>query len=160
MSELQAYYDGFRQGWWADPDPDRCLCHGSGWALSDVDTWHQCPIHYKGQLDPEDYHEDETPEQWQQRNAISIARHTKQVDPALVEAGVQLPTGELACGYCGGFGHPHGRCPPTCPECGDGFNFPSSECRRCREEIARDMNEVYGEVKPDIFPPGEDEIPF
>lgn len=51
---LQAYYDEFRCGYWAEPDPTRCLCHGSGWALSDVDTWHECPVHFRGQLHPED----------------------------------------------------------------------------------------------------------
>ncbi len=54
MSELQAYYDAFRTGYWADSDPERCRCHGSGWACSEVDTWHQCPIHYTGQPHPED----------------------------------------------------------------------------------------------------------
>lgn len=50
---LQEYYDDFRRGYWADRDTDVCLCHGSGWALSDVDTWHECPIHHAGQLHPE-----------------------------------------------------------------------------------------------------------
>lgn len=30
-------------------------CDGcNGWKLSDFDTWHACPFHYKGQLHPED----------------------------------------------------------------------------------------------------------
>ena len=53
MSELQSYYDAFKTGAWADPDPKKCLCRGFGWALSDVDTWHECPIH-KGHRHPED----------------------------------------------------------------------------------------------------------
>jgi len=58
---LQAYYDDFRSAPWAHEDPSLCGCRGSGWALSDVDTWHECPIHYrKGQGHPEDdYPEDE-----------------------------------------------------------------------------------------------------
>lgn len=56
---LQAYYDDFRTGHWADPDASRCPCHGSGWALSDVDTWHECPCHYAGQQHPEDWSPDE-----------------------------------------------------------------------------------------------------
>ena len=28
-------------------------CRGSGWWLSDYDTWERCPIHYTGQDDPE-----------------------------------------------------------------------------------------------------------
>lgn len=55
MSELQAYYEAFCTGYWANPDEDRCQCRGSGWALSEVDTWHACPAHYKGQPHPEDY---------------------------------------------------------------------------------------------------------
>jgi hypothetical protein len=53
MSELQSYYDTFRQGYWATADADECPCHGRGWALSDVDTWHTCQIHFEGQLHPE-----------------------------------------------------------------------------------------------------------
>jgi hypothetical protein len=57
---LQAYYNEFSQGHWADPDPKLCGCRGSGWALSDVDTWHKCPIHHKpGQRHPEDDYDDE-----------------------------------------------------------------------------------------------------
>jgi len=52
---LQQYYDVFRQCLWAHPDPARCRCHGGGWALSEVDTWHECPIHFTGQPHPEDY---------------------------------------------------------------------------------------------------------
>lgn len=55
MSELQAYYDAFRTGYWAHPDEGRCPCHGGGWVCSEVDTWHQCPIHYTSQPHPEDY---------------------------------------------------------------------------------------------------------
>jgi hypothetical protein len=50
----QDYYNDFRQGQWADPDPARCLCHGRGWVISDVDTVHKCREHYHGQPHPED----------------------------------------------------------------------------------------------------------
>ena len=53
MSEAQAYYEAFQTGYWANQDPNQCKCHGHGWALSEVDTWHQCPIHFKGQEHPE-----------------------------------------------------------------------------------------------------------
>lgn len=59
---LQGYYDSFKLGYWAEEDPKNCLCYGCGWALSDVDTWHQCPIHFKGQRHPEDDTPDECPE--------------------------------------------------------------------------------------------------
>jgi hypothetical protein len=151
MSDLQLYYDYFRTGYWADPDPQQCLCRGRGWALSDVDTWHKCPCHYKGQLHPEEYIED--PKEWDRANRESIARHTGKPDPVLIEAGLQLPSGEVACRRCGDFGHKEGCCPPACSECGDGWRYPSSECPRCREEV------VGKQVPP---PPVRDdeEIPF
>lgn len=54
MSELQLYYDNFKTGYWAEEDAALCPCHGGGYALSEVDTWHKCPIHYAGQLSPDD----------------------------------------------------------------------------------------------------------
>jgi hypothetical protein len=61
MSEYDQYYESFRQGRWATLKPNECLCHGSGWALSDLDTWHKCPQHYKGQTHPEDFDYNEAP---------------------------------------------------------------------------------------------------
>lgn len=55
MGELQNYYDDFNSGYWAEEDPEHCRCNGSGWALSDLDTWHMCPIHFKNQIHPENY---------------------------------------------------------------------------------------------------------
>ena len=54
-SELQQYYDAVcrNPSLWSHPDPAECGCHGSGWWLSDVDTWHECPAHYTGQTHPE-----------------------------------------------------------------------------------------------------------
>jgi hypothetical protein len=53
MSELQAHYDMMRSGCWATSNADECPCHGRGFALSEVDTWHKCPVHFEGQLHPE-----------------------------------------------------------------------------------------------------------
>jgi hypothetical protein len=50
---LQDYYTMFNSGCWATSDAEECFCHGNGWALSDVDTWHKCPTHFAGQLHPE-----------------------------------------------------------------------------------------------------------
>lgn len=61
MSELQSYYDAFSSGCWANPNPEACPCGGSGWALSEVDTWHECPVHYAGQPHPEDVMDGEAP---------------------------------------------------------------------------------------------------
>lgn len=58
-SELSAYYEDFKTGYWRDSDPEVCPCKGHGWALSQVDTWHQCPTHFKGQRYPEDDHDEE-----------------------------------------------------------------------------------------------------
>lgn len=60
MSSLENSYEGFRthKELWSDPCPEACRCHGSGFALSDVDTWHTCPYHYvAGQRHPEDDYE-------------------------------------------------------------------------------------------------------
>jgi len=48
-SESQAYYESFCRGDWADPNPDICRCHGYGWTLSELDTWHSCRHHNTGQ---------------------------------------------------------------------------------------------------------------
>ncbi len=53
-SELSLYFDAFKTGYWAHPVASECLCRGSGWALSEVDTWHKCREHYEGQRDPDD----------------------------------------------------------------------------------------------------------
>lgn len=59
-SELQSYYDSVSTGQWAQRSARRCPCRGSGWMLSDLDTWHKCPAHYvQGQHDPRDYEGEE-----------------------------------------------------------------------------------------------------
>lgn len=56
MSELQRYYDSFKTGYWAHPEKDKCRCRGGGYALSEVDTWHECPYHHvPGQPHPEEW---------------------------------------------------------------------------------------------------------
>jgi len=56
MSEQSNYYENYcRGGAFAREDADECGCRGSGWFLSEVDTWHECPAHYvAGQRHPED----------------------------------------------------------------------------------------------------------
>ncbi len=62
-SEMEQYFSDFSTrvncGAFSDPDPDVCECRGSGWFLSSVDTWHECPAH-RGQPHPEDYDHDDT----------------------------------------------------------------------------------------------------
>lgn len=41
------------------PDTARCWCRGSGWVVSDWDSAHECPHHYRGQPGPE-----AEPEEW------------------------------------------------------------------------------------------------
>jgi len=53
MSDLQLHYESMTYGYWAEEDPETCPCHGHGWALSEVDTWHKCPVHFAGQAHPE-----------------------------------------------------------------------------------------------------------
>ena len=57
MCEYSQYYEAFtaRLLHGEGLTPDRCRCHGGGWILSDLDTWHRCPDHYvPGQPHPED----------------------------------------------------------------------------------------------------------
>lgn len=50
MSELTQYYNEFAcAGVWASPETSECGCRGSGWFLSEVDTYHRCGFHYDGQ---------------------------------------------------------------------------------------------------------------
>ena len=64
MSELAAYYEAFRTGYWAEENETVCPCHGSGWALSEVDTWHECPVHFRGQPSPESHEGFESDEEY------------------------------------------------------------------------------------------------
>jgi len=41
-------------GAWAHLNPSLCPCHGRGWLLSDLDTWHKCPAHGAGVPHPDD----------------------------------------------------------------------------------------------------------
>jgi len=56
---LQAYYNQIAYGGedsppsWINPDPEKCGCRGKGWYLSDLDTYHQCQVHFNGQMHPE-----------------------------------------------------------------------------------------------------------
>ncbi len=52
-SEQAAYYQAFSTGYWASEDAASCPCHGQGYVLSEVDTWHECPVHFCGQLHPD-----------------------------------------------------------------------------------------------------------
>jgi hypothetical protein len=58
QSEAQMHTGAIEAGWSSTEDPETCACHGGGWILSQLDTFHQCPVHFAGQRHPEDY-EDE-----------------------------------------------------------------------------------------------------
>lgn len=53
-SSLQAEYNYMQSGAWSEPESNRCPCRGSGWLLSDLDTWHACPEHHTDQRHPEE----------------------------------------------------------------------------------------------------------
>ena len=53
MSEQEVYFEDCQRGMFADHDASQCGCAGAGWFLSQLDTWHQCPVHYAGQPSPE-----------------------------------------------------------------------------------------------------------
>lgn len=59
MSELTIYYTEVCQsGSWQREDAERCGCKGSGWWLSELDTWHKCSVHGKAN----DRHPEEGPD--------------------------------------------------------------------------------------------------
>lgn len=58
MTELEQYYYNFKNcPQDLDLPADVCRCRGTGWLLSDVDTWHVCRAHNVGQRHPDDYRE-------------------------------------------------------------------------------------------------------
>ena len=62
--ELSQYYNEFVRGCgWVRADKDECGCQGSGWFLSQVDTWHRCTLHgtKENSRHPEDYDEQDIP---------------------------------------------------------------------------------------------------
>jgi len=69
---LQAYYDEFSRCYWASHNAAECGCKGHGWALSDVDTWHECPIH-KGMPHPESEPEEPSDEQVEASQEAAMA---------------------------------------------------------------------------------------
>lgn len=70
MNEYETYYREVAcNSTWADPDEARCGCRGSGWWLSELDTWHECPVHHrKGQPGPDD-----TDADWEAEEADATA---------------------------------------------------------------------------------------
>lgn len=91
MSEYETYYREVAcSSTWAHPDADHCGCRGSGWWLSELDTWHDCPFHYeKGQPHPED--DLEVHEAWAARKEMVAAGWQ---EPKVVEAPPRLKVGE------------------------------------------------------------------
>ena len=54
MSAMQAEFQYRESGQWAVRNPLACDCRGSGYVLSDLDTFHTCPFHkYDGIVHPE-----------------------------------------------------------------------------------------------------------
>ena len=56
MNAMREEFRYLESGQWAEEDPKECPCNGSGWLLSDLDTWHRCPTHGKGKPCPDDDH--------------------------------------------------------------------------------------------------------
>lgn len=158
---LQDYYNEFKMGYWAEEDPQHCLCHGNGWALSDVDTWHECPIHYKGQLNPENYDGTETAEELQQREEESQKRYAEEVERRRLEREQRAETNRKAREE-----RQNRKRIEKCPECQDGENFSPLDCSLCGDKLRRELAAQDTNV-PDsqkVQPPPEDEdlgdIPF
>lgn len=55
QSEAQMHTQAIEAGWSSTEDPETCACRGTGYILSQLDTFHECRIHFvKGQPHPED----------------------------------------------------------------------------------------------------------
>ena len=78
-------------GAWAEANPSKCPCKGSGWLLSDYDTWHRCPRHGAGVPHPEDE---------MTRETFDSAAHLLQVQRAAYEEFRNLA---YAAGFKGQF---------------------------------------------------------
>lgn len=63
-NEFQRYEASFDQCHWAEEDAQNCPCHGCGWALSNLDVWHKCRVHFTGQLHPEEAEYQEEARLW------------------------------------------------------------------------------------------------
>jgi len=50
---MQNEFNYMQSGMWAERNPLICPCKGTGWTLSDLDTWHECPVHKHGRPHPE-----------------------------------------------------------------------------------------------------------
>lgn len=79
MNKPQACYDTFSAGRWAEPDAEHCPCRGTGWANSEVEAWHQCPIHFCGQLHPEAYDLEASDEEFETLVRIAKAEYAVRV---------------------------------------------------------------------------------
>jgi hypothetical protein len=79
MSEYEIYFNEFcKSGAWVREDASECGCRGSGWFLSDLDTFHKCGVHNDGQPDPE-YGTDE---EWEAYAADKARRKYKAIAQA------------------------------------------------------------------------------
>ena len=76
-------------GVWAHPEAEHCGCRGSGWWASELDTFHECRFHQRGQPHPED--DSESAEAWYAREAMLAAGWAA---PVVVEAPPRMKVGE------------------------------------------------------------------
>jgi len=61
QSEAQMHTQAIEAGWSSTEDSETCACRGGGWILSQLDTFHKCPVHFAGQRHPEDYDDEDAP---------------------------------------------------------------------------------------------------
>lgn len=82
MSQMEHDYRELQSGRWAEINPSKCPCRGTGWFNSDLDTLHQCPVHGGGVPHPETEEPGDTPFDFDAhrlnglRNAFRVFRYT------------------------------------------------------------------------------------
>lgn len=82
-NQAQRECAAIRRGYASEEDPKDCPCHGGGWILSDWDTWEKCPVHNRGQMDPETAMGIQSMQQdwWDRWDAMTIAeRHATVIE--------------------------------------------------------------------------------
>jgi len=100
MNTHEAYAEEIRRGVWADPNPDRCGCKGTGLWVSDFDSYHECPFHGDPDIpDPEWDDETHGPctfdwDAHERRICVDAYRHFR--DQA-VELGLSAEVFEAIC---------------------------------------------------------------
>lgn len=139
MSEIGNYVSEYiNTGAWSHPNPKKCGCRGSGWWLSELDSWHLCRFHGKDVNGKQIPHPDD--DCWQDENFK-------------VERNVYKPK----CEACDDDGCEKCFTAPPSPDEPDDIGLPARRPEKPRiKQVLHQPPEVYGPPPP----PFEGDLPF